>query len=1418
MSVLLLGFAVSVIPAGIWLYTGSHSVAPGDARSRSPDSVELNRGTKSPGESQPEATGIRTFIQKRGKGQGGWRHYSRESLLASSGRTSLLESRFEGREVVQQAMLGSPANGSLRRISVLKSAFKVSFIRVVDRYAIEPKTGREVLLHSVAMAADRLIILRHSGTLEDELRQFLEKLGLVLNRKLRTPLGYVAELPSYDIDAFDEIIDELNSRAGPVELAEPDYFVFPSLSSNDPRFQDGTLWALHNIGQNGGAVDADIDAPEAWDVRTDASSAIVAVIDTGVRYSHQDLTANMWINVAETAGDGIDNDANGVVDDIHGFDAFDQYGDPMDNDGHGTHVAGTIGARGNNGLGVVGVAWEVQLMALRFLGDDGGLTSDAIDCIDYAREHGAEVMSNSWGGGGFSLALRQSIERARDDDIVFVAAAGNDAVNTDTDAHYPSAYTLDNIVAVAATTRSDSLSSFSNFGVGTVDLAAPGSSIFSTFANHDSSYTQLNGTSMATPHVSGVLALLRAQFTGDSYLALINRLLSGVDAVDALRGKCRSGGRLNLSNSLASTSSSPPGDDFSGALELSGISFSVSANSLGASAEIGEPDHAGAAASASLWWKWFPPLQGEVVVSTRGSAIDTRLAVYQGSTLDDLQLVAGNDDDPDGGNTSLIRFQADAETTFFIAVDGVGGDSGAIVLNGNGSFEIVNDAFAFRTPIESTAVPTTGTNIGATKEAGEPDHGGNAGGKSVWWVWTAPVSSQVTITTAGSNYDTLLGVYTGDSLPSLTLVAGNDDVDLGVIRTSIVTFAATVGVEYQIAVDGWRDFEGFASEGLISLVVVAPSFNDDFADAILLGLGDFDLSAQNVGANLELGEPQHAINKGGASVWWSWSPAESGSVAVTTRGSSFDTLLAVYTGSSLNGLTVVAQNDDEGELARTSRVTFEAQLGTQYHIAVDGQNGRVGLIRLSTEQPAPANDRFADRSVLFSDFASVIGSNEGAEKEAGEPDHGGNSGGASIWYSWEPDVDGSVVITTDGSTFDTLLAVYTGSELSNLALVDENSEDNDNGFGTTSLVVFDAFAGATYFIAVDGFNASTGQIQLNRVSTEPPHNDDLADRIVLQPGTVFGSNANATLEPGEPFHFFVTGGKSVWWSFTPNITDDLTLSTSGSTFDTILAVYTGNSIETLALVDNDDDSGSGLTSRLTFSATSATEYLIAVDGFGGDSGTISLSLSLESGVIHFDTAQYTGDESSGNLAITLVRTGGDSGLVSVDLKTGDGTARVTDGDYIAIDAQTVEFADGVASRTITLQLLDDTEFELEETLTLALSNPSGGAQLGSPSIVNVKITSDDVGLAAWQEHFFDDSERLLSEVSGELADPDLDGLVNLMEFALNSDPRVGSLSDLPVVTLVDIAGVFFPAIVYRKSLAAGDLVFVVEVTSVVSVK
>lgn len=190
-------------------------------------------------------------------------------------------------------------------------------------------------------------------------------------------------------------------NSGLVEYAEPDYEMYAVATPNDPSYLNGTLWGLNNTGQNGGTADADIDAPEAWDIRTNANTVIVAVIDTGVRYTHEDLAANMWINTGEIPGNGIDDDADGYVDDVYGINAITNSGDPMDDNGHGTHCSGTIGGVGNNGKGVVGIAWNVRIMACKFLSAGGsGSTSDAIKCIDFARAHGAKVMSNSWGGGG----------------------------------------------------------------------------------------------------------------------------------------------------------------------------------------------------------------------------------------------------------------------------------------------------------------------------------------------------------------------------------------------------------------------------------------------------------------------------------------------------------------------------------------------------------------------------------------------------------------------------------------------------------------------------------------------------------------------------------------------------------------------------------------------------------------------------------------------------------------------------------------------------------------------------------------------------------------------------------------------------------------------------------------------------------
>jgi len=358
-----------------------------------------------------------------------------------------------------------------------------------------------------------------------------------------------------------------------------------STTPNDPGFTGSSLWGLHNTGQSGGTVDADIDAPEAWDLATGSRDVVVAVIDTGVDHYHPDLAANMWTNPGEVNGDGVDNDGNGYVDDIHGWDFYNNDNNPMDGHNHGTHVAGTIGATGDNSQGVVGVNWEVSIMALKFLNDEGeGTTADAISAIDYAakmrRDYGVNVVAtnNSWGGGGYSTALRDAIEAAGREGILFIAAAGNDSVNTDVVAHYPSNYDSEYIISVAATTRNDGLASFSNYGSATVDLAAPGRSIYSSMAG--GGYGRFSGTSMATPHVTGVVALLASLGPGASAGEIKAAILSGTDPVLSLSGKSVTGGRLNAHGALVAMGTlgprvmwvDPSGD--SGPVDTISIAFS----------------------------------------------------------------------------------------------------------------------------------------------------------------------------------------------------------------------------------------------------------------------------------------------------------------------------------------------------------------------------------------------------------------------------------------------------------------------------------------------------------------------------------------------------------------------------------------------------------------------------------------------------------------------------------------------------------------------------------------------------------------------------------------------------------------------------------------------------------------------------
>jgi len=354
---------------------------------------------------------------------------------------------------------------------------------------------------------------------------------------------------SADADV-DEVIDRV--RADPnVEYARRDHYLHIHRNiPNDPDF--ASCWGLDNLGQMLGTPDADIDAPEAWDITTGSTDVIVGLVDTGVDYAHEDLAANMWVNVAERDGaPGVDDDGNGYVDDVHGIQASGGVitGDPYDDHGHGTHCAGIIGAVGNNGIAVVGANWNVRIMALKFLDATGyGLESDAALCLEYAVANGAQILNNSYGGPDDVPELYQAIQTANSAGVLFCTSAGNETNDNDLIPCYPASYDLPNIISVASTGGSDNISYFSNYGATSVDVGAPGEAIWSTWPGDE--YQLLDGTSMACPFVVGVAALVKAHEPGLSLPDLRDRVMWTGDWTFDLQETTVTGLRVNAYNAL----------------------------------------------------------------------------------------------------------------------------------------------------------------------------------------------------------------------------------------------------------------------------------------------------------------------------------------------------------------------------------------------------------------------------------------------------------------------------------------------------------------------------------------------------------------------------------------------------------------------------------------------------------------------------------------------------------------------------------------------------------------------------------------------------------------------------------------------------------------------------------------------------
>ncbi|MDB9541356.1 S8 family serine peptidase, partial [Anabaenopsis arnoldii] len=416
-----------------------------------------------------------------------------------------------------------------------------------------PNSQSDTTTPSSPYAPNRLIVKFNPEVTSTQANEIKNSLGVLKTQNIRLTGAEIWQLSG---TTSVETALSTYGRSQVFKYIEPDYIVTTAATiPNDPSFN--LLWGLHNTGQTGGTPDVDIDAPEAWDIQTGNPDLVIGVIDTGVDYTHPDLVGNIWTNTGEIAGNGIDDDGNGYIDDIRGWDFAYNDNNPMDVQGHGTHVSGTIAGKGNNAVGVTGVAWNAKIMPLKFLDDTGsGWTSDAILAVDYATAQGVKLTNNSWGGGGYSQALYDAIAAAGDAGSLFIAAAGNESNNNDSSPSYPASYNLDNIISVASTTHTDGLSWFSNYGLTTVDLGAPGSDIYSTVPGNG--YASYSGTSMASPHVAGAAALLWSENPTWTAEQVKDVLLQTVDPTETLNGITVSGGRLNVYNALLATTTTLP--------------------------------------------------------------------------------------------------------------------------------------------------------------------------------------------------------------------------------------------------------------------------------------------------------------------------------------------------------------------------------------------------------------------------------------------------------------------------------------------------------------------------------------------------------------------------------------------------------------------------------------------------------------------------------------------------------------------------------------------------------------------------------------------------------------------------------------------------------------------------------------------
>jgi|TARA_B110000116_G_scaffold96657_1_gene84346 subtilisin family serine protease len=880
-----------------------------------------------------------------------------------------------------------------------------------------------------------------------------------------------------------------------VEYVEYDYLRELKKTPSDSAYTAGDLWGLHNTGQNRGTVDADIDAPEAWELTTGGEQVIVAVMDSGLHVTHQDLENQLWVNEDEVPNNGKDDDNDGYIDNIHGIAPMTGDGNLIDNVSHGTHVAGTIGASANDSGGHVGVAWNVKLMGIK-VGEWWISTAATIDGIEFAADHGVAVANCSFGGYNYSQAEFDAYAAGGEAGIMFSISSGNDGLDVDVQAHYPSSYDLECIISVGASDRNDEQAYFSNYGFRDVDLVAPGVDIYSLSSSSNSSYEFADGTSMASPHVSGVLALMRSVPVQSAWsnLEIREQLLSSVDVLASLEGLVQTSGRLNAFTAVDGMASKVP----DGNMEISITPPSGSMLLAGADQEF-----------------FVTVIDGEPIKN----------ATVIGIKDDGNDLYFNNDGDaPDVLRKDNIYSyymklpEEPRKMKVTILVQAPGKKELIRVVNYRIVPDPVNDYFIDAAKLSGEGSLVEAFNNFATIEPGEPVHSLSISSvRSLWWNWSPSKSGKAIIDISGSDINGLIAVYYGSELDDLKVLSANYPVDGK--RDNFAYFDAIQGKTYRIAIAS-RD----ASDvGYIRLRAEIGGIVDENPPYLTIenppnGLVTSEERVEISGTAIDPAPNASGVRDVQVRV--------NGSFALQAIGSE-EWSIPLLLKDGINSIEIIAvdfsnnisnskvweidykapdvPNDHFGNASHLNREIFladgknnEFSLSQDVNdkdelfVQVNGvilENTDYSLDALSNRKiianSTPAKG--SEINIFYNNWLSEIINTKKATREVNEPYHANNEGGASVWWSFTAPFDGVLSVRTVNTKVDTVLGLYQGSRVVNLALIQSNDDDQllKNLEGNPGLSRIDQalFKGTTVKIAVDGFGGLKGDVGISSVFT-----------------------------------------------------------------------------------------------------------------------------------------------------------------------------------------------------------------------------------------------------------------------------------------------------------------------------------------------